>query len=219
MKPIFTFFSALALVAPAFAAEPLVPDLKSIAQDKNAKSYRITAEWAQDDGGKPALKLKTVPGEDGLVLIGGVSFTNGVIEFDAKGKNGPPQSNFIGVAFRVEDGKNYDVVYFRPFNFRATEAERRGHAVQYTSLPDWPWPRLRSERTGQFEKAIEPAPDGDGWFHARIVVQKPKVSVFVNDAQEPSLVVNELTGRSGGSVALWCNGFGSIANLKISPQP
>ena len=72
-------------------------------------------------------------------------------------------------------------------------------------------------KTGQYEKPVTPAPDGDAWFHARIVVAKPKISVFVNGATEPSLVVNEVTDRTGGSIGLWCNGYGLIANLKIAP--
>lgn len=207
----------MVLLMSARAADTITPNLQALTSEQGVKFYRITTEWSADEGGKPALKLRTTPGEDGLVVLGGITFTNGVIEFDARGKSGPPQSNFIGIAIRVVDGTHYDNVYFRPFNFRTTIEERRIHAVQYASQPKWPWPRLRSERTGQFEKPIEPPPDGDAWFHAKIVVQKPKVSVFVDGAKEPSLVVSELTDRTAGSVALWCNGFGAIANLKITP--
>jgi hypothetical protein len=217
MKAPLSFLASVALLVPAWAADPITPNLQALTADQGVKLYRITTEWSADAGGKPALKLRTTPGEDGLVVLGGITFTNGIIEFDARGKSGPPQSNFIGVAIRVVDGTHYDHIYFRPFNFRTPIEERRIHAVQYASLPEWPWPRLRSERAGQFEKPIEPAPDGDAWFHAKIVVQKPKVSVFVDGAKEPSLVVEELTARTGGSVALWCNGFGSLANLKITP--
>jgi len=117
----------------------------------------------------------------------------------------------------VRDAKTYDAIYFRPFNFRADDAEKKSHAVQYVSEPEWPWQRLRKEKTGQYEKPVTPAPDGDAWFHARIVVAKPKISAFVNGATEPSLVVNEVTDRTGGSIGLWCNGYGLIANLKIAP--
>ena len=109
-------------------------------------------------------------------------------------------------------------VYFRPFNFRAADIEKKSHAVQYVSEPQWPWQRLRQEKPGQFEKPIEPAPDGDAWFHAKVVVEKRQVKVFVNGATEPSLVVNELSDRPGGSVGLWCNGYGVIANLKVMPN-
>ena len=90
--------------------------------------------------------------------------------------------------------------------------------MQYHSLPQWQWDRLRKEKPDQFEKPIEPPPDGDAWFHAKVVVEKRQVKVFVNDASEPSLVVNELSDRRGGSVGLWCGGYGVIANLKITPS-
>ena len=138
-----------------------------------------------------------------IVWLDDFAFNEGIIEFDAKGRSGPPQSSFIGVAFRVVDRTNYDAIYFRPFNFRAADPTRKAHAVQYISEPKWTWQTLRKEKAGQFEKPIEPAPDGDAWFHAKVVVAKGQVSVFVNGASAPSLVVNELSGRSGGSLGLW----------------
>ncbi len=103
------------------------------------------------------------------------------------------------------------------FNFRATDETSKIHAVQYVSSPEWSWERLRAEKTGQYEKAIDPAPDGDKWFHAKIVLEGRQVSVFVNDAKEPALQVTELSDRSGGSVGIWCFGYGIIANLQITP--
>jgi len=78
---------------------------------------------------------------------------------------------------------------------------------------------LRSDKPAQYEKPIVPPPDGDAWFHVRIVVEKPKVSVFVNGSREPSLVVDELSDRKGGGVGLWVGPGqgGHFANLKISP--
>src|SRR5262249_6224478 len=115
----------------------------------------------------------------------------------------PPGSNFLGFAFRGVDAQTHDAVYFRPFNFRANEAERKRHAAQYVCHPQHRWQGLREDKPGQYEKPILPAPDGDAWFHVRIVVEKPKVSVYVNDGKEPSLVVEELSDRKGGGVGLW----------------
>jgi hypothetical protein len=129
------------------------------------------------------------------------------------------QGSFVGVAFRVQDAKTYDAVYFRPFNFRAADPDRKAHAVQYISEPEWPWQRLRKEKTDQFEKPLVPAPDGDTWIHAKIVIRERRVQVFVNGAAEPALSVPELTSRRGGAVGLWCNTFGMIANLTITPAP
>ena len=123
--------------------------------------------------------------------------------------------------FRDVDEKTYNCVYFRPFNFRAGEAEQASHAVQYTSEPQWPWVKLRQEKTGQYEKVITPAPDGDGWFHAKIVVTDRKVTAFVNRADKPSLEVETLNNRTQREIGLWAGAgarqCGHFANLKITP--
>jgi creatinine amidohydrolase len=55
----------------------------------------------------------------GVVWLDGYDFSDGVIEVDMLGRSQPVQGSFLGVAFRVVDAKTHDVVYFRPFNFRA----------------------------------------------------------------------------------------------------
>jgi len=152
-----------------------------------------------------------------VVWLDGVEFREGTLEFDVKGKSAPPQKSFVGVAFRVVDETTYDAVYFRPFNFQAEDSTRAAHMVQYVSEPQWPWHRLRNERSGQYEKPIAPAPNGDDWFHARVEVEARQVKVFVNGADKPSLVVDELSDRPAGSVGLWWYGYGAIANLVVTP--
>lgn len=80
---------------------------------------------------------------------------------------------------------------------------------------------LRSEHPGVYEKAVVPEPDGDQWFHVRIVVQRPKVSVYVNDRTEPCLVVDELSDRANGSIGLWVGegSPGDFANLRVTRAP
>jgi hypothetical protein len=211
----------LLLLAPAvFAGEAITPDLAAVARGVGARAAPgVVVEWVTDAGGRAALRLQSERSA-GLVRLEGVELADGTIELDILGRSAPPQSCFIGVAFRVA-GDAHDAVYFRPFNFRAAEPERRAHAVQYVSHPDWTWQRLRAERTGQYEKPIDPAPDGDRWFHARIEVRKPTVSVYVNGQAEPGLVVSELSDRTGGGVALWVGpGLGGhVANLTIRPRP
>lgn len=206
-------FSALLLGGTLPAAQPLTPDLAALPTGKGWKGELAQATLTAQDGA-PAIALQ---GNETIIWLDGFTFTNGTIEFDAKGQSAPRQSCFVGIAFRVQDAKTYDAVYFRPFNFRATDPDAKAHAVQYISHPEWRWQKLRAEKTGQYEKPIEPAPDGDAWFHAKIVITRPKVSVFVNGAKEPSLVVNELSDRTGGSVGLWSTASGTIANLKITP--
>ena len=221
MKPsrfaaVLVLVAATGLLPSAVAADALVPDLEKIAQGTGATvAGRAKVRWDGPVKGKPALFAA------GPVWLDRVSFNEGTIECDILGKSAPRGSNFLGIAFHGADDTTFDCVYFRPFNFRAANPENAAHAVQYVSLPLWPWPKLRAEKTGQYEKPIVPAPDGDAWFHARIVVEGKKVSVFVNDAAEPSLVVEKLHDRAGGRVAIWggdAGGGGHFANLKITPK-
>jgi hypothetical protein len=206
---------------PARAQQKAIrPDLKALADGKTTTiPADVTLKWVEDARGIAALKVQSKK-DDTVILLDRVEFTNGVIEFDALGKSEPPGSNFLGFAFRVVDAKTHDAVYFRPFNFRAEEAGRKVHAVQYVSHPKYRWQVLRKDTPGQYEKPIVPAPDGDAWFHVRIVIEKPKVRVYVNDGKEPSLVVEELSDRKGGGVGLWVGPGqgGYLANLKITPS-
>jgi hypothetical protein len=94
----------------------------------------------------------------------------------------------------------------------------RSHAVQYHSPPVYTWQKLRSEQPGKYEQAVNPVPDPNAWFRARIVVASPKVSVFVGEAKDPSLTVNVLSDRQQGLVGLWVgnNSGGDFANLIVS---
>lgn len=211
------------LVAAVIAAQKkaIQPDLTKIS---DAKTWKIAGRkvTAVSYGNRKAVQFDEAAGQ-GFAWLEGVEFENGVIEFDVKGKD-ELQKSFVGLAFRGVDETTHDAVYFRPFNFKAEDPVRRIHAVQYVSHPTFTWKKLRDERNGQYEKAVfpkpeMPAPDPNDWFHARIVVAKPKVSVYVNDLKEPSLVVDELTDRKGGKLGFWLGegSGGTFANLKITP--
>lgn len=150
-----------------------------------------------------------------LAYIKGVDFSNDEIEIDLKGKDSQ-QNSFWGVAFHGLDEKNYDAVYFRPFNFQSTDSVRRIHAMQYISRPDFPWERLRKKQNARYEKAIVPSPDPNAWFHARIMVNNGTLKVFVNNSQNPSLEVNKLNDRTKEKVGIWLGGsFASFTNQTI----
>jgi hypothetical protein len=209
--------AALALIAmPAGAQSPESLDLTAVGKDPRWKIAGRTASMA-DVKGKHALKLSEGSGM-GVVWLDGYDFADGVIEVDMLGRSQPVQGSFIGVAFRVVDAQTHDAVYFRPFNFRAADPDRHSHAVQYASHPGWPWQKLRSEHPGEYEKAVVPEPDGDEWFHARIVVARPSVTVFVNGASKPCLTVKELSDRAHGSLGLWVGegSGGHFANLRVT---
>jgi len=211
---------ALACVAASARAQvPETLDLSAVGKNPRWRVAGRTATQVEIDG-RHALHLDEGPG-NGVVWLDGYSFTNGVIEADIKGRSQPVQGSFVGVAFRVVDGETHDAVYFRPFNFQASDSTRHSHAVQYVSHPRWPWDTLRAAHPGVYEKAVVPGLDGDQWFHVRIVVRRPTVTVFVNGRTTPCLVVNELSDRASGSVGVWVGNMspGDFANLRVTKTP
>ncbi|PYT16056.1 MAG: hypothetical protein DMG59_11680 [Acidobacteria bacterium] len=213
-KPWIIALTWIAMRAGAQPPESL--DLTAVGKDPRWKIAGRTTSIV-DIKGKHALKISEGAGM-GVVWLDGYDFSNGVIEADMLGRSQPVQGSFLGVAFRVVDGQTHDAVYFRPFNFRVADPVRHSHAVQYVSDPRWPWQTLRSEHPGVYEQAVIPEPDGDEWFHARIVVARPKVSVFVNGASAPCLTVKELSDRARGSLGLWVGegSGGHFANLRVT---
>ena len=192
------------------------PDLAALAESKSFTVFNRSVS-SFNDGAKKGARLSASPG-DGVAYLPGLEFADGTIELDIKGKDVPQQS-FVGVAFHGVDGTTYDAIYFRPFNFRTEDQARRVRAVQYISHPSNTWQKLRAEQPGKYEKPVDPVPDPNTWFHVRIVVASPKVSVFVNDAKEPCLIVDQLSDRKKGLVGLWVGNMsdGDFANFKIVP--
>ncbi|MEO5739024.1 MAG: hypothetical protein ABIS29_00320 [Vicinamibacterales bacterium] len=216
---ISTFGCAVGLATTARIAGQAKTIERDLAALVDAKGLTVFNRSASSfvDGARKGARLTENAG-DGVAYLHGIEFANGTIEIDLKGKDVQQQS-FVGVAFHGVDAATYDAVYFRPFNFRTEDAARRVRAVQYVAHPAHPWQKLREEQPGKFEQPVNPVPDPNGWFHARVVVASPKVSVFVNDAAQPSLVVDQLSARKKGLVGLWVGNSsgGDFANLKIIP--
>ncbi len=211
--------SILAISAIALGTQKNIvqPDLAKLSADKRWKIHNRTATTIQE-ADKSGVRFDEKEG-DGVAWIPGVKFSEGTIECDIRGKD-VLQRSFVGIAFHGIDEKVYDAIYFRPFNFKAEDPVRRAHAVQYISHPAHTWSKLRNEFPLKYEQPVKPVPDPNGWFHARIVIANGKVSVFVNDAREPSLVVDKLNARTDGMIGVWMgtNSGGDFANLKITPS-
>ena len=189
------------------------PDLTALADGKVLTVFNCCLSGFKD-GAKNGVRLS----DNGIACLTGVEFSNGAIEVEMRGKNVEQQS-FTGVVFHGVDGKTYDAIYFRPFYFKTEDAASRMRAVQCVAYPTYTPQKSRAEYPGKYEQAVDPAPDPDNWFHARVVVESPKVSVFINDASQPCLVVTQLSDRKKGLVGLWGGGAlgGDFAKFKIVP--
>ncbi|MDJ1479789.1 DUF1080 domain-containing protein [Cytophagaceae bacterium YF14B1] len=188
-------------------------DLASLLEQKKLTVYNRTIYLSDD---KMAVKLNEKDRE-GIVWLNGITFGNGTIEIDLKGKD-VLQRSFLGVVFHGVNDSTYDAVYFRPFNFHAKDSIRRIHAVQYISHPVYTWSKLREERNGVYEKAVISPPDPNNWFHARIEVVGETVQVYVNDVKTASLTIKKLNDRKDGKIGLWVGdgSDGEFKNLKIT---
>lgn len=199
----------------------LEPDLSKI---NDAKAWHVINGHVEafTEDGKSVVRMKpqgksNTPSDIGLALVEGMDFDEGTIELDLKGK-GKTEASFVGVAFHAVDGKTFESIYFRPFNFMRDPPSFRTHAVQYVAWPEHTWEKLRKAKPGVYESTVKPVPNPAGWFHARIEVTRQKVRVWVDDAKEPCLVVDRLANRDTGKVGLWVDSKdGSFRNLKILP--
>jgi hypothetical protein len=227
------------LLAIAIGAALLVPDTAA----RQARHYPldskdglrlngVTAEPIVFQG-KKGLRVRMSdaqqPGQAGVgpyAVIEGLEFANGVIDAEIAGAPAPgaPEGarGFVGIAFRLQkDMKTYDAFYLRPTNGRAEDQERRNHATQYISHPQWTWSRLRSETPSKYESYVDLVP-GD-WTRIRIEVRGEKARLFVHDQQYPALIVNDVKSGANtkGGVALWV-GPGTVAhfrNLTVKAEP
>jgi hypothetical protein len=108
-------------------------------------------------------------------------------------------------------------MYIRPTNGRAEDQLRRNRSAQYFSYPDFPWYRLRKETPGQYESYVDLVP-GE-WTRIRIEVAGEKARLYVNGAEQPTLMVNDLKlGKGRGAVGLWVGQGteGYFTNLRVS---
>ena len=152
----------------------------------------------------------------GVIWANAQHFKYGTIEFDICGKDRYQQS-FVGLAFHGLNDTTYEAVYFRPFNFKATDAERHVHGVQYIAVPGFDWPKLRADFHNQYEKTVEPAPGPNDWFHVRLVVSEKNIKVYVNNSPAAALDIAPLAPLRGDRIGFFVgNGSaGDWKNLKI----
>jgi hypothetical protein len=151
-----------------------------------------------------------------LAVIGGSSFQDGTIEVDLTGDTvpdaRPEYRGFVGISFRVSsDRSHFETFYLRPKNGRSDDQVRRNHSAQYISLPGFPWQKLRSESPGKYESYVDLVPGK--WIQVKIQVSGTSARLYVNGAEQPTLIVSDLKQPPvQGAMALWV-GPGTIANF------
>jgi hypothetical protein len=202
------------------ATTPVALDSKTAFETVNGKVEIVTYR------GRRAVRLAPPSGQemvDGsmLAILPGTDFKDGTIELDVSGapRQGaePGAKGFIGVAFRVQPhGAHAEYFYLRPVNARLEDQLVRNHSVQYVSPPEFTWERLRKETPGVYESYVDLEPGA--WTRIKVVVSGTKARLYVNNATQPCLVVNDLKlGDNRGQIALWAHNttVAYFSNLRV----
>jgi hypothetical protein len=162
--------------------------------------------------GRRALHLTAVRGHEKdsgsmIALVTGTDFEDGSIEVEVAGapiaEMDANARGFIGVVLRAQQhATKAENIYLRPTNGRVDDQLRRNHSVQYESLPDFPWDRLRREQPGVYESYTDL--EAGAWTKMKIAVAAGKAKLHVNAAEQPCLIVNDLKlGDSRGQIGVW----------------
>ena len=208
------------------------PDLfaQTIGFDKSDLEVNRVYMSIEKMNGKKVVKVvidSTVKGanEPTFVKIKGIDFKDGTIELKVLSrllKNAPASARgFIGVAFHIdEQNSKFEGIYLRPTNGRAEDQLRRNHSIQYFSYPDYHFDRLRKEAEGVYESYADMGLNE--WITMRIEVKGKQAKLFLNDNNQPSLIVNDLKlgDNISGSIGLWVDGGteGYFKDLKIRKE-
>jgi hypothetical protein len=163
--------------------------------------------------GHPAIRVvkdSTVKAidEPTFALLNNIAFHNGSIELKVLSRllptAGPNDRGFIGIAFRINEANTkFECIYIRPANGRSEEQVRRNHSTQYFSYPDYKFDRLRKESPGKYESYADMGLNE--WITLKIVVKGSSARLFVNNQQQPALIVNDLKhgADASGSIGLF----------------
>jgi hypothetical protein len=134
----------------------------------------VALSSATHDGRKALRATDPGPGVEGgrFIMLPGGDFADGVVRLKVSGQPSAAANagarGFVGVMVRsTPDGAAGELFYVRPTNGRADDQERRNHAVQYVSPPEWTWQRMRRETPSRYESYADMEP-------ARRVRQGPR---------------------------------------------
>lgn len=158
---------------------------------------------------KQGLRLELTPDAEtpdcpNFALIDGLAFRDGTIEVELAGRplpDAPPGARgFVGIAFRIAaDLSQLECIYLRPTNGRADE-------------------QLRRDAPGEYETYVDLI--SGAWTKMRIEVTGAKAWLFVDGAEQPTLIVNDLKHGSelSGGIGLYIDSGteGYFRELRVS---
>lgn len=122
-------------------------------------------------------------------------FHNGIIEVKMLSRLLPDAPDFargfIGIAYRVsDDDTKFESFYLRPTNGRTDDPIRRAHGCQYFSYPKYTFAYFRDNDITDYEAPVDIGLNE--WINLRAVIEGSRAEFYVNDCDEPILVVTDM---------------------------
>jgi len=143
----------------------------------------------------------------GVATVRDLQFQDGILEADV---SPDPRGAFFGLAFRIENSRNFELIYFRPASSGTREA------VQYA-------PVLNGALTWQLFHGDGAQASADlaakEWIHVKLAIAGSTAILSFDD--KPTLKIPRLAlGDTSGSIGFWgIFGGGSISNLTFTARP
>jgi hypothetical protein len=146
-----------------------------------------------------------------------LDFGNGTIDVDVASNlasDAPAYARgFIGLAFRIDTQGRFENIYLRPTNSSVPDQLRRNHTVQYAAYPEFRFDMLRAQFPGKYESYADISTGR--WIHMHLVVEGSTAQLYLDHAQRPAFIVNDLKLPSDqrGGVGIWIES-GTVAHFR-----
>lgn len=139
-----------------------------------------------------------------LETVAGVDLRDGALEVEVAVTR---ERSFHGVAWRVQDGDDYESFFVRPHQVGNDDA------TQYTPVDNGQSAWQLYHGPGFWAPVAFPL---DDWFTIRVVFAADVAEIFVVDLSEPALVVRQRREASAGRVGLLVGGDGyHVARVSV----
>ena len=161
--------------------------------------------------------------ENTYARLSDCDFHNGVIEVKMLSRLLPDAPDFargfIGIAFRINEwDSEFESFYVRPTNAMTNDPVRRAHGCQYFAYPGYTFAYFREYGIEGYEAPIDSGLNE--WIDLKAVVRDDVAEFYLNEAHEPTLVVNGLkhgkAARGGVGLFVDIGTEGFFKDLRIT---
>ena len=147
----------------------------------------------------------------GVALARGIALRDGTIEYDWAAS---PRTSFLGASFHATAPNNSESVFFRPGSSGKPDAVQYGPALNTFGAAWQVYHGPGATAAAELHR--------ERWTHVKMVIRGDSASVYLDNAEQPVLVVPRLAGVDGTGVGVWTGNFGRgayFSNFTVTPLP